>query len=124
VPSYQEGEMIKKLGTVMLAVSDLDRSIEFYGDVLGLEVEKHSDHWAQADVGGTAIGFHIAEEVKAPGGESFALIFDVDDVDEVFRAVGERDVETVEEPHDQPYGRIATLRDPDGYVIQILKPSY
>jgi predicted enzyme related to lactoylglutathione lyase len=124
VPSEKEGDMIRRLGTVMLAVSDLDRSIEFYGDVLGLEVEKHSDHWAQADAGGTAIGLHIAEEVRAPSGESFALIFDADDVDEVFRRASERGVPAPEEPHDEQYGRIATLRDPDGYVIQILQPAH
>jgi lactoylglutathione lyase len=116
--------VVRKLGTVMLAVSNIDRSIEFYGDVLGLEVEKHSDHWAQADAGGTAIGFHISENVRPPGGESFALIFDVDDVDEVFRSVKERGTPVAEEPKDEPYGRIGTLTDPDGYAIQILKPSY
>jgi len=115
--------MVRKLGTVMVAVTDLDRSIEFYRDVLGLEVEKHSDHWAQADVGGTNLGLHVAEDVH-PTEQSFALIFDVDDVDEICRTVSERGVETADEPHDEPYGRIATLRDPDGYPVQILQPAH
>src|SRR4051794_597067 len=103
--------MIRKLGTVMLAVSDLPRSVEFYRSVLGLDVEQHSGDWAQADAGGTYIGLHSSENVNAGG--SVVLIFDADDVDETLRAVREHGLEAGD-ADDQPYGRIATLRDPDG----------
>jgi predicted enzyme related to lactoylglutathione lyase len=114
--------MIRKLGTVMVAVSDLPRSIEFYRDVLGLDVEQHSDTWAQADAGGTSIGMHVSENVNAD--QSIVLIFDVDDVDGTLDAVRQRGLEPAGEPDDQPYGRIATVTDPDGYTVQILQPAH
>jgi lactoylglutathione lyase len=114
--------MVRKLGTVMLLVTDVERSIGFYRDVLGLEVQKHSDAWAQADAGGTYIGLHQSDNVAADG--SCALIFDVDDLDETFAAVTGRGVEAVDQPRDEPYGRIATVNDPDGYSVQLLQPNY
>ena len=113
--------MIRRLGTVMLAVSDLPRSVEFYRDVLGLEVEQHSDSWAQADAGGTSIGMHVSDNVNPD--QSIVLIFDVDDVDDTLNAVRRRGLDAGE-PDDQPYGRIATLTDPDGYTFQILQPAH
>lgn len=115
--------MVRKLGAIMLLVSDLERSIAFYRDVLGLDVEKHSDHWAQADVGGTSLGLHVAPEGGAAEA-SFSLIFDVDDLDDTFGKVTERGVTAVDDPQDEPYGKIATVHDPDGYPVQLLEPKH
>jgi predicted enzyme related to lactoylglutathione lyase len=109
--------MIRKLGTVMVAVSDLQRSVAFYRDVLGLEVEQHSD----ADAGGVYIGLHSSDNVNPD--PSIVLIFDADDVDQTLSAVRDQGLDAGE-PDDQPYGRIATLQDPDGYTFQILQPAH
>jgi predicted enzyme related to lactoylglutathione lyase len=114
--------LVRKLGTVMIGVADVDRSAAFYGDVLGLEIERHGSEWAQADAGGTVIGLHRSDNVQTAG--AFALIFDVEDVGESFRAVTGRGAEVVEEPHEQPYGEIATVRDPDGYSVQLFRSAY
>jgi|1186.fasta_scaffold165600_1 predicted enzyme related to lactoylglutathione lyase len=116
--------MVRKLGTVMIMVADIERSIAFYRDVLGLEVEQLSGEWAQADAGGTYIGLHGSERGGAGGEAPFALMFDVDDVEETFRAIATRGAETLEEPHEQPYGKIATVKDPDGYAVQLIEPSH
>jgi predicted enzyme related to lactoylglutathione lyase len=118
----EEAQMVRKLGTVMLTVADIDRSAGFYGDALGLEIQRHSDDWAQADAGGTAIGLHRSDDPQA--GSGFALIFDVDDVGATYRALTERGIEGVEEPHEQPYGEIATVTDPDGHVVQLFRSAY
>jgi predicted enzyme related to lactoylglutathione lyase len=116
--------MLRKLGTVMLMVGNVERSVAFYSNVLGLEVEQHSPDWAQAKAGDTYIGLHASERGGAGAESGFALIFDVDDVVETFSAIARQGAEVMEEPREEPYGKIATLTDPDGYSVQLLEPAH
>jgi catechol 2,3-dioxygenase-like lactoylglutathione lyase family enzyme len=58
-----------KGGNATVFVSDMDRSVAFYCDVLGLKLDqRYGDHWAQIDAGGFMIGLHPASKgAAAPG---------------------------------------------------------
>jgi catechol 2,3-dioxygenase-like lactoylglutathione lyase family enzyme len=47
-------------GTPTIYVSDMERAVEFYTEVLGLRLEsRHGDEWASVDAGrGMTIGLH------------------------------------------------------------------
>lgn len=111
-------------------VSDLDATIEFYEEVLGLD-----HHWDFTHDGivnyyvgsddGAELQFKYDPEadgqVEPSGIDHLAL--SVDDVDEAFdRVVSASDCEIVLEPTDieAAQRRAAFVTDPDGYVVEFV----
>jgi catechol 2,3-dioxygenase len=69
-----------RLGGVVLTVTDLERSIDFYARVIGLQVHRHEDGVAALGVGGEdLVTLHENPAATAPGRDSgiyhFALLF-------------------------------------------------
>src|SRR5579872_6042593 len=63
-------------GNVTIYVSDMDRAVRFYTEVLGLKLAyRFGDHWASVEVGkGLTIGLHPASgEVPAGRKGSMAI---------------------------------------------------
>jgi len=50
----------------MVIVGDMDCSVRFYHDVLGLSVEYESAAWTQLDAGAVSIGLHGAKDGPGP----------------------------------------------------------
>ena len=117
---------------VVLIVTDLRRSLEFYVDVLGLTVGHRSGPFAQLITGITRVSLYeraaleqslgrplVAPDPDAPG---FELGFKVPDVDAAFAELKERGVAVAREPVDRPWGqRAAVFCDPDGHLIEIIE---
>ncbi len=72
-----------KGGNATIFVSNMDRAVRFYTDVLGLKLEyRAGDHWASIDAGnGTKLGLHHKSENAATPGTrgSIQVGFDVTD---------------------------------------------
>jgi lactoylglutathione lyase len=115
---------------VILIVENLDRSIEFYTDTLGLKLGHRSGDYAQFDTGATRLALYTRNamattlgislhtpETNAPG---FEIGFKVADVD---AAVGEllaRGATAAVPPTDRFWGqRTAYVKDPDGHLIEL-----
>lgn len=115
-------KVIGKLGLIMVVVKDMERSVAFYRDVVGLKLLFKQSNWSQFDAGNIIIGLHPeGEEVKVgpTTGCSFGLY-----VTDINRACGElkkRGGRIEVEPRREPFGLWALLRDPDGYGIQIIQ---
>lgn len=107
---------------VQLAVSDLDRSIAFYRDVLGFELESRNDEiqWARIKVGisGVTIGLGVQPEVKGSG--SVSLNIGVSDLDGARALLESRGVvflgDTIRIPG---VVVLADFLDPDGNKIRL-----
>lgn len=56
--------MIGKLGTLMVVVKDMDRSVKFYCDVLGLKVKSRTPEWTALDAGNIEIGLHSKANIS------------------------------------------------------------
>lgn len=111
--------MFEQISMVMVVVSDMDRSVEFYRDVLGLKLGYASPHWSQFEVGATVLGLHPAGEtvsVNPEVGVSFG--FYVDDLDAVLAEVTGRGARLMRRT-DEGFGQLALLADPDGYTVQL-----
>jgi len=50
--------MFKQLDYTMVTVSDMDRSIEFYRDRLGLNLKMQSPEWTEFETGQTTLALH------------------------------------------------------------------
>ena len=113
---------------VILYVGDLDASISFYRDVIGLPV-KFSEHgYAEFASGGTRFGLYeraklrelIGREPDGSGGPGGEIVFLVEDVDRWAEDLAERGVSVLSGPVDRPWGhRTLHVADPDGWVVEL-----
>jgi lactoylglutathione lyase len=119
---------MKRLGYVILFVRDLERSVAFYRDVIGLPFKLHGDGYAEFATEGARFGLYerarlpelIGREADAPtspGGEVVFLVEDVDGEAGRLRAARAR---ILEGPVDRGWGhRTLHLEDPDGFVVEL-----
>ncbi len=119
--------MVGKFGLLMIVVKDMNRSVAFYRDVLGLKLLFHQDNWSQFDTGQILLGLHPeGDEVKVSPTTGFSAGIYVDDIVKTVAELKRRGGHIAIDPRPEPFGRWALLKDPDGYNVQIveLKSGY
>ncbi len=114
--------MKTKLLHVRANVSDLNRAIEWYENVIGFKVNGTWPHekpnYAHFEVGEGAI-FSIMEDPNVPSHARFN--FTVDNVDGLWESMKDK-AEVVEEIFNTPYGtRKFTIRDLDGNELGFVR---
>jgi catechol 2,3-dioxygenase-like lactoylglutathione lyase family enzyme len=116
------GGFVHGLDLVFYWVSDLDRGVRFYRDVLGLPLTRRDGgNWAEFDVGGRRFALHAAAEGKPvqPGGAT--AVFSVEDLDSAKAELAALGVPIEHEGDVQDYARFASYRDPDGNTFQLIE---
>jgi lactoylglutathione lyase len=110
----------------ILQVADLRRSLGFYRDLLGFAVtysfpSEDDPQFVSLAIDGGKLGLGgTAEAVQTA---STALWLYTDDVDAAVADLRAASVRVVAEPADQPWGeRVASVADPDGYIVHIGAP--
>ncbi len=106
---------------VYFFVTDMDRAIAFYSDVLGLELAyRTGDEWAQLGAGPIQLGLHGAGAGPArPGG---TLAFTVTDLDAAKMKLTSDGVEVGHEGGGEGRGpRFVEFTDPDGNVLALFE---
>lgn len=122
-----------RLVTVVLVVSDLDRSIALYSRAFGLNlhVDDHEgdDPWTSGRHAATSwttgefIHFALYETKDGNHTTGAQVAFRVADLDSAHEPAQQTGVEVVHAPKDQPWGRSARYQDPDGNIIELTQPS-
>ena len=51
---------IKKVGNVILAVTDIDKSLEFYNGIIGLPIKNQRRSWVDLGTSGALLSLHPA----------------------------------------------------------------
>jgi lactoylglutathione lyase len=111
----------------ILQVADVRRSLGFYRDLLGFELTysfpaEGEPQFVSLAIDGGKLGLGSAAE--AVQSTSTSLWLYADDVDAAVAELKQAGVRVVAEPADQPWGqRVASVADPDGYVVHIGMPS-
>jgi catechol 2,3-dioxygenase-like lactoylglutathione lyase family enzyme len=115
-----------------LTVSDLKRSVRFYTDVLGGEVVldkgpafiKLANSWIVLDVGGGPTDDKpdviLHPPTSSRDGSGF-LYVGVADIQRFYRESKRKGAEFLAEPVDYKVGIRCFMKDPDGYLIQVVQ---
>ncbi|MDB5068964.1 MAG: glyoxalase [Candidatus Eremiobacteraeota bacterium] len=107
---------VTSIAFTMYPVTDLQRAVAFYRDVLGLTPGALvTDFWAEFDIAGGTFGVGNFEQVGTPG-TAQSLAIEVDDMAAFRAALKERGLES-NEPFETQICFISGVRDPDGNQV-------
>ena len=108
----------------MVMVSDMDRSVRFYRDTLGLKLRFQSPDWTEFEMGSTTLALHGGGvPAPPPGKEQYAgrasIGFNVENVDKTFEELKSKGVKFVMPPTQREGEgiRLTVFLDPDGLPI-------
>ena len=116
--------MIKQFAGASVWSEDLNNLLPFYRDVLGLKVAMESPDFVvlgtdQPDVPALGLGTH--SEVRGPNTDPARHMvgFASDDLTADWERLKEAGVEFIQDPTDYGELSIATLKDPEGNLVQL-----
>ena len=113
----------KRLGAVILLVSDMDKSIKFYRDVLELPIKNTSSEWVEFFSSGTVLALHPSKSKSRTRNSGVLVGFMVSNLETVAKKLKDKKVEFFKEPKEESFGKHAILADPDGHLISIAEIS-
>lgn len=117
-------DMFRKIDAIILLVSDMERTKDFYKNVLGLPLKIEAPDWTEFFMKGTKLALHpINEKLKSKISSKVGILmgFMVMDMDETSKVLHEKGVKFVKEPKEERFGKHAIIEDPDGYMISIVQ---
>ena len=119
---------IKKLGNVILAVKDLDKSVDFYHEIIGLPIKNQRRTWVDLGTTGAIISLHPASLTAEHFGSSIengiTIGFIVGDVQSAVVELKEKGVQIYRDVVERDAGKNAIVLDPDGYLVSLFEPSF
>jgi len=117
---------IKKMSPQIL-VTDIDRSIEFYTNKLGFDVDfLYKNFYAGIIKNGNSIHLKSGkpsteERNNKRENEDLDIVFSVEDVEDLYRELANKSVEITLPLCERPYGKEFYIADPDGYILAFLE---
>ena len=118
----QSSGVVEELDHVYYWTVDMDRSVRFYRDVLGLTLTRRDgENWAMFDAGGRRFALHGAVEGRPAATGGATAVFSVPDLDAARAQLSERGVEFGHEGDVAGYARFASFKDPDGNTVQLIE---
>lgn len=109
-----------KVGAVILLVSNMEKSVAFYKDTLGLPVKTTSSDWTEFFSNNTVLALHPAKKKSGiKPGAGMLVGFEVSDLGTTVNKLQEKNVRFYKKPKQEPFGKHAIIKDPDGHLISI-----
>lgn len=119
--------MFNKIGAVILLVGDLKQSIEFYRDILGMQLKQESEDWVEFSKGSsTVLALHPARKSRSKKTQKRAGMlvgFNVSDLQDVCSELENKKVKFYKKQTEEAFGKHAIIEDPDGHLISLVELS-
>ena len=119
---------VKKVGNVILAVKDLDKSIEFYNKILGMPIKRQRENWVDLGQSGALLSLHPASTSSPHTGTSIdngiLIGLVVGDVSSAINELKSKNVKIHRDIQDKSSGKNAIILDPDEYMISLFEPNF
>lgn len=119
---------IKRVGNVILAVKDLDKSLEFYHEKIGLPIKNQRRTWIDLGTTGAILSLHpaslTAEHMGSSIDNGITIGFLVGDVKSALEELRSKGVEIYRDIVEREAGKNAIILDPDRYLISLFEPDF
>jgi lactoylglutathione lyase len=119
--------MFNQIDYTMIVVSDMDRSVEFYRDKLGIPLKFQSPEWTEFATGATTLALHgggVPAKGPPQGDPSkragaCSIGFNVENVDKTYEELQAKGIRFVMPPTQREGEgiRLAVAIDPDGLPV-------
>lgn len=117
--------MSPRLSRIVFLLRNVQSGVRFYRDGLGLHLDTASPSFARLTTrDGTAVELNAAEtESQCSSGYSPLITFEIEDMDHTvprliqFGAALDGSIQYL------PYGKLASLRSPDGHMLGLYEPA-
>ena len=119
---------IKRISNVILAVKDLQKSIDFYHEILGMPIRNQRENWVDLGQTGALLSLHPAKESEPHSGTSInngvlvGLV--IGDVESAITELKEKNVKVYRDVEEKDAGKNAIIVDPDDYMISLFEPNF
>ena len=119
---------VKKVGNVILAVKDLNKSVEFYNKILGMPIKKKRENWVDLGQSGALLSLHPASQSSPHSGTSLdngiLIGIVIGDVAPAVNELKSKNVKIFRDIQEREAGKNAIILDPDEYMISLFEPSF
>ena len=114
------------VASVAVVVSDKGRAKRWYSEKLGLSILANEAHWVGVGRRGKGAMIHLCEypepgNVRLEPGNSGILLLVEDDLRTRYEELRARGVDYARPPTEHPWGWDATIRDPDGNELLLMR---
>jgi lactoylglutathione lyase len=124
------GGSVMKFCWATITVKDMEESLKFYQEIVGLPVEKRFETRPGVEIvflgdGETKVELIRNEQIKDVSfGQDISLGFEVDSIDEMMKLVKEKGIEIHSGPfRPNPHTKFFFVLDPNGLKIQFVETS-
>ena len=117
---------IRHLGSVIIAVSDLEKSVKFYNEIIGLPIKNRRENWVELAKQGATVILHPASQPINTGtsienGIVIGLV--VGDIKSAIEELKAQNVAIYRDISSHKAGKNAIVLDPDKYMISLFEPA-
>ena len=117
---------IRHLGSVIIAVSDIAKSVKFYNEVVGFPIKNQRENWVELAKQGATVILHPASKPINTGtsienGIVVGLV--VGDIDSALQELKAQKVTVYRDIQSHKTGKNAIILDPDKYMISLFEPA-
>ena len=120
---------IKRIGNIILEVKDLETSITFYHEILGMPIKNERRNWV--DLGqqsGGVLSLHPASITTSHTNSSkengILIGLTVGDLHSAMEELSSANVKIFRDIQERQAGKNAVILDPDGYLISLFEPDF
>ena len=115
-------------GNATVFVTDMDRAIDFYTNVLGMKLRaRYENHWAEVEVKDLVIGLHPKTDNSPAPGTPGAIQIGLSvekSLDDVVSELTKKGVNFTGPIIDDKAGRFVSLGDPDGNPLYFWQTTH
>ena len=115
---------VRKVGNVILAVKDLEKSLEFYNKILGMPIKRQRENWVDLGQSGALLSLHPASTELITPNDMIMIGFVVGDVSSAIDELKSKNVKIHRDIQNKSSGKNAIILDPDDYMISLFEPDF
>jgi lactoylglutathione lyase len=117
---------IKHLGSVIVAVSNLEKSVKFYNEIIGMPIKNKRENWVELAKQGATVILHpstrpINTGTSIENGIVIGLV--VGDIQSAVQELKSQNVPIYRDIESHKAGKNAIVLDPDKYMISLFEPA-